>query len=54
MFNDQEAQVVRTEVVALSQGCADEQQKAALLDLAELLEVCAPTPGSYLWFMGDY
>ncbi|MFD5638214.1 hypothetical protein ACFWJM_29260 [Streptomyces sp. NPDC127077] len=53
MFNEQEAQVVCREVVALSQGCADEQQKAALLDLAELLEVCAATPGSYLWLMGD-
>ncbi|MET8165887.1 hypothetical protein ABZT34_16810 [Streptomyces sp. NPDC005329] len=53
LFNDQEAQVVRREVAALTQRCADERQKAALLDLAELLEACAATPGSYLWFVGD-
>ncbi|MEU9663776.1 hypothetical protein [Streptomyces chartreusis] len=53
LFNEQEAQVARQEVAALTQGCTDVQQKAALLDLAELLEVCAETPGSYLWFMGD-
>ncbi len=28
-------------------------QKAALLDLAEFLDACAATPGSYLWFVGD-
>ncbi|MFE1307536.1 hypothetical protein [Streptomyces sp. NPDC058755] len=53
LFNDQEAQAARQEVDALIQRCADEQQKAALLDLAELLEACAATPGSYLWFIGD-
>ncbi|MFH8573054.1 hypothetical protein [Streptomyces sp. NPDC017993] len=53
LFNEQEAQVARQEVAALTQRCTDEQQKAALLDLAELLEACAATPGSYLWFMGD-
>ncbi|WP_210582842.1 hypothetical protein [Streptomyces sp. GESEQ-4] len=53
LFNEQEAQVACQEAVALAQGCTDDQQKAALLDLAELLEVCASTPGSYLWFMGD-
>ncbi|GAA3049990.1 hypothetical protein [Streptomyces glomeratus] len=53
LFNDQEARVARPEVAALIQLCADEKQKAALLDLAELLEACAATPGSYLWFIGD-
>ncbi len=53
LFNEQEAQVACQEVVALTQGCTDDQQKAALLDLAEFLEACAATPGSYLWFMGD-
>ncbi|MFF0732944.1 hypothetical protein ACFYVK_15145 [Streptomyces chartreusis] len=53
LFNEQEADVARQEVAALTQRCIDEQQKAALLDLAELLEACAATPGSYLWFMGD-
>jgi hypothetical protein len=53
LFNEQEAQVARQEVATLIQRCIDEQQKAALRDLAELLEACATTPGSYLWFMGD-
>ncbi|MEU8653616.1 hypothetical protein [Streptomyces sp. NPDC048737] len=53
LFNEQEAQVAREEVAALTQNCSDDQQKAALLDLAELLEACAVTPGSYLWFIGD-
>ncbi|MEU7486857.1 hypothetical protein [Streptomyces sp. NPDC042319] len=53
LFNEQEAEVVRQEVAVLMQGCADDQQKAALLDLDELLEACAATPGSYLWCVGD-
>ncbi|MFE1285662.1 hypothetical protein [Streptomyces sp. NPDC058751] len=53
LFNEQEAQVARQEITALVQGCTDDQQKAALLDLAELLEACGTTPGSYVWFMGD-
>jgi hypothetical protein len=53
LFNEQEARVALQEVTALAQRCADEGQKTALLDLAELLEACAATPGSHLWFMGD-
>nr|WP_308430609.1 S1 RNA-binding domain-containing protein [Streptomyces aurantiogriseus] len=53
LFNEQEAQAALQEVAALAQQCTDEHQKAALLDLAELLEACAATPGSYLWFIGD-
>ncbi|MER6441933.1 hypothetical protein ABT275_37205 [Streptomyces sp. NPDC001185] len=53
LFNEQEAQVARQEVATLARECADDQQKAALVDLAELLEVCTATPGSYLWFIGD-
>ncbi|AIA07796.1 hypothetical protein [Streptomyces noursei] len=53
LFNEQEAQVARQEVAALTQGCAGDQERAALLDPAELLEACETTPGSYLWFMGD-
>ncbi|MEH0421959.1 hypothetical protein [Streptomyces sp. B21-083] len=53
LFNEQEAEVARQEAVALAQPCTDERQRAALLDLAELLAACAGTPGSYLWFMGD-
>lgn len=53
LFNEQEAHIARQEVTALTERCPDERQKAALLDLAELLEACAATPGSHLWFMGD-
>ncbi|WP_405815091.1 hypothetical protein OG241_11290 [Streptomyces sp. NBC_01390] len=53
LFNEQEAQVARQEAVDLALLSTDEQQRAALLDLAELLAACAATPGSYLWFMGD-
>jgi hypothetical protein len=53
LFNEQEASIALQEVTALAQRCADERQKTALLDLAELLEACAATPGSHLWFMGD-
>ncbi|WP_405655436.1 hypothetical protein OG581_41585 [Streptomyces sp. NBC_01386] len=53
LFNEQEAQVASAEAAALAKGCDDERQRVALLDLAELLESCAATPGSYLWFMGD-
>lgn len=53
LFNEQEAQVARQEVAVLTKRCTDHQQKAALLDLAKLLDECAATPGSYLWFMGD-
>jgi hypothetical protein len=53
LFNEQEAEVARQEVAALVHECSDERQRAALLDLDGLLEACAATPGSYLWFMGD-
>jgi hypothetical protein len=53
LFNEQEARVAHQEVTVLIQQCTDEKQKAALLDLAQLLKTCAATPGSYLWFMGD-
>ncbi|WP_225850665.1 hypothetical protein [Streptomyces sp. HPF1205] len=53
LFNEQEAAVARQEINALVQQCADEQEKAALRDLAALLEECAATPGSYVWFIGD-
>lgn len=52
-FNEQEAEVARQDVAALVRECSDERQRAALLDLDRLLEECAATPGSYLWFMGD-
>ncbi|WUD70382.1 hypothetical protein OG937_45360 [Streptomyces sp. NBC_00510] len=53
LLNEQEAQVASADVAELAKDCGDEQQKAALLDLAKLLEACVATPGSYLWFMGD-
>ncbi|MFI9103481.1 hypothetical protein ACIGXA_23445 [Streptomyces fildesensis] len=53
LFNEQEAEVALREVAVLLPQCADGPQRAALQDLAELLAVCAATPGSYLWFIGD-
>lgn len=53
MFNEQEAEAARQEVAVLVRNCSDGGQRAALLDLGVLLESCAATPGSYLWFMGD-
>jgi hypothetical protein len=53
LFNEQEAQAMQQEVAALVRRCTDDPQRAALVDLAELLGVCAATPGSYLWCVGD-
>ncbi|WP_328907560.1 hypothetical protein OG230_33775 [Streptomyces sp. NBC_00234] len=53
LFNEQEARAALLEVAALLQRWTDQPEKAALRDLAELLDVCAATPGSYVWFMGD-
>lgn len=33
--------------------CVDGRRLDALDDLAEMLEQCAATPGSYVWFAGD-
>jgi hypothetical protein len=52
LFNEQEAQATVQEVGMLLHGCPDPAQVTALRDLAELLEACATTPGSYLWFIG--
>ncbi|GLW51526.1 hypothetical protein Stsp02_71870 [Streptomyces sp. NBRC 14336] len=49
-MNEQEAAVALGKIPALRQRCTDERQLAALDDLARLLEQCASTPGSYLWF----
>lgn len=53
LLNEQEAEVALREVAVLLQQCGDGPQRAALQDLGELLAVCAATPGSYLWFIGD-
>jgi hypothetical protein len=53
LMNEQEAAVALGEIPDLRQRCTDERQLAALDDLARLLEQCAGTPGSYLWFQGD-
>ncbi|MCL7380378.1 hypothetical protein [Streptomyces sp. 35G-GA-8] len=53
LFNEQAAQVACQEIAALTLRCADDQRKAALLDLAELLEACETTPGSDVLLMGD-
>ncbi|MFB6933391.1 hypothetical protein [Streptomyces chartreusis] len=52
-MNEQEAAAAFNEVSDLQQRCSDDRQLAALDDLAILLEQCASTPGSYLWFQGD-
>ncbi|MGW5045932.1 hypothetical protein [Streptomyces griseoluteus] len=52
-MNEQEAAVALGEIPDLRQRCTDERQLRALDDLARLLEQCAGTSGSYLWFQGD-
>ncbi len=52
-MNEQEAAAALIEVPRLKEQCADERQRAALDDLAAVLEQCAATPGSYVWFAGD-
>ncbi|MGF1342877.1 MULTISPECIES: hypothetical protein [unclassified Streptomyces] len=53
VMNEQEAAAALVEVPLLREQCADERQRAALDDLAAVLEQCAATPGSYVWFAGD-
>ncbi len=52
-MNEQEAAVALREIPGLRRTCTDERQLAALDDLTAMLEQCAATPGSYLWFAGD-
>ncbi len=52
-MNEQEASAALSEVPRLKEQCSDERQRAALDDLAAVLEQCAATPGSYVWFAGD-
>ncbi|WP_031090243.1 hypothetical protein [Streptomyces sp. NRRL S-15] len=53
VMNEQEASAALSEVPRLKEQCSDERQRAALDDLAAVLEQCAATPGSYVWFAGD-
>ncbi|MGW3818112.1 hypothetical protein [Streptomyces sp. NPDC005046] len=53
VMNEQEAAAALVEVPGSKEKCADEQQRAALDDLAAVLNQCAATPGSYVWFAGD-
>lgn len=53
LMNEQESAAALPEIPDLKQRCSDERQLAALDDLAAMLELCATTPGSYLWFAGD-
>ncbi|WP_229899283.1 hypothetical protein [Streptomyces capoamus] len=48
-FNEQDAQAALPEVYALAREWADASGRAALLDLAELLQECVARPGSCLW-----
>ncbi|MFJ4091731.1 hypothetical protein ACIPYS_09125 [Kitasatospora sp. NPDC089913] len=52
-FDEQDARAALGEIAGLRKQCADAAQEAAVRDLAMLLESCATTPGSHLWFMGD-
>ncbi len=53
LMNEQEAAAALQEIHGLRLRCADKRQLAALDDLTAMLEQCAATPGSYLWFAGD-
>ncbi|MFF3469228.1 hypothetical protein [Streptomyces sp. NPDC002619] len=53
LMNRQESAAALREIHVLRQRCSDERQLAALDDLATMLEQCAATPSSYLWFAGD-
>lgn len=53
LINEQESAAALREIHELRQRCGDERQRAALDDLATMLEHCAATPGSCLWFQGD-
>ncbi|MFF0004577.1 hypothetical protein ACFYQT_14210 [Streptomyces tibetensis] len=52
LMNEQEAEAALQEVHGLRRRCTDGRQLAALDDLTTMLEQCAATPGSYLWFAG--
>ncbi|MDI9889391.1 hypothetical protein QMZ92_35055 [Streptomyces sp. HNM0645] len=53
VMNEQEAAAALTEIPGLKAQCADEQQRAALDDLAEVLSECVSTADSCMSFWGD-
>ncbi|MFJ8039901.1 hypothetical protein ACIRBX_05195 [Kitasatospora sp. NPDC096147] len=53
VFDGQEAESALAEIPGLLDRCAGPGQEAAVRDLAAMLRLCAATPGSHLWFMGD-
>ncbi len=53
LMNEQEAAAALQEIHGLRRSCAEERQLAALEYLTAMLEQCAATPGSYLWFAGE-
>ncbi|WP_405861369.1 hypothetical protein OG407_25040 [Streptomyces sp. NBC_01515] len=53
LMHEQAAAAALKEIHGLRRSCADERQLAALDDLTTMMEECAATPGSYLWFAGD-
>jgi hypothetical protein len=53
LWNEQQAEAVIEEVSRLLCQCTQDAQRAAVEDLVVMLRLCARTPGSHLWFMGD-
>ncbi|WP_190219078.1 hypothetical protein [Streptomyces griseosporeus] len=53
MMNEQEAEAALAQVPGLREQCTDERQRAALDDLAAVLQECVSTAGSYVWFARD-
>jgi len=53
LWNEQEAQAVIEEASRLLRRCTQDAHRAAVDDLVVMLQLCARTPGSHLWLMGD-
>ncbi|GAB3660826.1 hypothetical protein [Glycomyces tarimensis] len=51
VFNDQDAGAALSEIPDLLKRCINEQETAAVRDLAEIMASCVQ--GTYLWFIGD-
>lgn len=51
VFNDQDAEAALSEIPDLLNRCANEEETAAVRDLAEIMASCVQD--TYLWFIGD-